>query len=78
MDLASECLNLTRLVFVLDKFAPSLRELLHGLLFIGGTLLSSSGSTSPVQSRKAKPVVVEEEGEKWTVSGEKVLVGLDL
>lgn len=103
MDLASECLSLTRLVLVLEKASPDLRELLHGLLFIGGTLIPSattSGAGSPVSSSsrrhqrrpggglKTPPLpsvalapdttVAAEAGERWTVNGDKVLVGMDL
>jgi hypothetical protein len=106
MDLASECLSLARLVLVLDKASPDLRELLHGLLFIGGTLVPSattSGAGSPARSSsssrrqqrrpggglKTPPLPSVElapdattaapaAGERWTVSGDKVLVGMDL
>jgi hypothetical protein len=46
---------------VLDK-GPDLRELLHGLLFIGGEILRTD-----IQS-----------GWGWEVSKEKVLVGMEV
>lgn len=82
MDLASERLSLARLVLVLDKASPDLRELLHGLLFIGGTLVPSTGAASPVRRRRGRQATPEPEpedqGERWTVSADKVLVGMDL
>ena len=103
MDLASECLSLARLVLVLDKASPDLRELLHGLLLIGGTLVPSattSGSGSPSASGRrqqqqrrpggglkspplpsvdlAPDATTAVVGERWTVSADKVLVGMDL
>ncbi|CED84662.1 Ornithine decarboxylase antizyme [Phaffia rhodozyma] len=46
MDLASDYLDVSKVIFVLRKASPDLRELLHGLLFIGGSIIDPKGSSS--------------------------------
>ncbi|KAL7409888.1 hypothetical protein BDY24DRAFT_191979 [Mrakia frigida] len=62
LDLAFDSLNCSTLVFVLDKSSPDLRELVHGLLFIGGTIVRPDARS----------------GWEWEVDEGKVLIGMEL
>lgn len=62
LDLASDHLDCSTLIFVLDKSSPDLRELVHGLLFIGGTIVQPHARN----------------GWEWKVDGGKVLIGMEL
>lgn len=62
LDLAADSLGCHTVVFCLDKASPDLTELVHGLLFIGGTLVHA-GSRA---------------GWGWKVADNKVLVGMEL